>query len=71
MSIGSVIEIFFTSITVEEKGMHNDIAWHNLIFDKLEWGFRYMRIKTDESGYVEESGSDGEQDDSNIQIEDA
>ncbi|KAI9762592.1 MAG: hypothetical protein M1840_001218 [Geoglossum simile] len=71
MGISNSTEVFFASTVVEGKGMHGDIARHNLVFDKLERGFRYARIKADESGYVEESGSDGEQDDSDIQMEDA
>jgi hypothetical protein len=71
MGVSNETEVFFASAVVEEKGMHGGIARRNLVFDELERGFRYARIEADESGYVEESENGGEQDNSDIQMEDA
>jgi hypothetical protein len=74
MGIGSATDVFFASVAAEEKGMHDDIARRNVVFDKLERGFRYATIKVDGSGYEEESDNDGGQDvdnDRDIQMKDA
>ena len=74
MGVSNATEVFFASAVVGEKGMHDDIARRNSVFDELERGFRYARMKTDESGYVEESENDGGQDvnnDRDIQMKDA
>ncbi|KAI9774504.1 MAG: hypothetical protein M1839_001692 [Geoglossum umbratile] len=74
MDVSNETNAFFASAVVEEKGMYGDIARRNLVFDKLERGFRYAEIKTDRSGYKEVSDDDDGQDvdnDRDIQMEDA
>ncbi|KAI9783978.1 MAG: hypothetical protein M1839_002923 [Geoglossum umbratile] len=74
MAVSNETNAFFASAVVKEKGLYGDIARHNLVFDKLERGFRYPEIKVDESGYEEVSDDDGGQDvdnDRDIQMEDA
>ncbi|KAI9776147.1 MAG: hypothetical protein M1839_000563 [Geoglossum umbratile] len=74
MDVSNETNAFFASAVVKEKGMYGDIARHNLVFDKLERGFRYAEIKKDGSGYKDVSDDDGGQDvdnDRDIQMEDA
>jgi hypothetical protein len=66
MEIGKVAEDFFATSTAGGRGIYNEIARRNLVFDYMPQSSRYASPKADGSGFVEgwrdfsrDSGSGG------------